>query len=269
MTFEEAPAPSAPSRLSVRYRILYSLLGVLLATGAPLGALAIRVATGGVQAGAEVRSHLFYYAYELLGTAVVFGIAGFVAGTRADRLRAGRERFRELAGRDDLTGLPNRRLFREHYARVVARSHRFREPVSLLLVDVDGLKEINDRWGHMAGNAALRHVARIVRDRKRTEDLAARWGGDEFVLLLPGADVAAAERVAREILRTAERDVLRAPPTAVTVTIGIASGVAASTHHDFFVAADRALYEGKTAGRNQYRVSLTGDPPGDGQRSKP
>lgn len=269
MPAEEAPAPPVAPRPSVRNRILYPLFGVVLATGAPLGALAIRILTGGVHPGAEVSGHLFYYAYELLGTALLFGVAGFIAGTRADRLRAGRERFRELAGRDDLTGLPNRRLFREHYARVVARSHRFREPVSLLLVDVDGLKEINDRWGHMAGNAALRHVARVVRDRKRTEDLAARWGGDEFVLLLPGADVAAAERVAREILRTAEKTVLRAPPTAVTVTIGIATGVASSAQHDFFLAADRALYEGKTAGRNQYRVSLTGDPPGQGpgQRS--
>jgi diguanylate cyclase (GGDEF)-like protein len=191
---------------------------------------------------------------------VVFGIAGFAAGLRADRLRTGRERFRELAGHDDLTGLPNRRLFQEHYARVAARSYRFGEPVSLLLVDVDGLKSINDRWGHMAGNAALRQVARIVRERKRAEDLAARWGGDEFVLLLPGADVPAAERVAREILRSAERSVMKNPPTAVTVTIGIASGIAAFPEHDFFAAADRALYEGKTAGRNQYRVTPAGLP---------
>jgi diguanylate cyclase (GGDEF)-like protein len=267
---EATPGPRLAGR-SVRYRILYPILGLILATGAPLGALAIRLASGEVRAGAEVRNHLFYYAYELVGTALVFGAAGFAVGARADRLRAGRDRFRELAGRDDLTGLPNRRLFREHYSRVVARSHRFREPVSLLLVDVDGLKEINDRWGHMAGNAALRHVARIVRERKRTEDLAARWGGDEFVLLLPGADAPAAERVAREILKAAERSVLRTPPIAVTVTIGIASGVAASAAHDFFAAADRALYEGKAAGRNRYRVSLTGDPPGagPGERSHP
>ncbi len=262
----DAPDPARLPRVPVRNRILYPFLGVVLATGAPLGGLAIRLATGSVAAGIEVRNHLFYYLYELLGTALVFGVAGFFAGRRTDRLRAGRERFRELAGRDDLTGLPNRRLFREHYARVVARSHRFAEPVSLLLVDVDGLKDINDRWGHMAGNAALRHVARIVRERKRTEDLAARWGGDEFVLLLPGGDEAAAERVAREILKAAERAVLKTPPTAVTVTIGIATGVAASSDHDFFEAADRALYEGKSAGRNRYRVARTGVLPGEDPR---
>lgn len=271
MASEGDPAPRL-RRGSVRYRILYPILGLILSTGAPLGALAIRLASGEVRAGAEVRSHLFYYAYELVGTALLFGAAGFAVGARADRLRAGRDRFRELAGRDDLTGLPNRRLFREHYGRVVARSHRFGEPVSLLLVDVDGLKEINDRWGHMAGNAALRHVARIVREHKRTEDLAARWGGDEFVLLLPGADAPAAERVAREILKAAQRRIPKTPPaTPVTVTIGIASGVADSAAHDFFAAADRALYEGKAAGRNQYRLTSTGEPPGagPGERSRP
>jgi len=257
-TARDAPHAAVARSVSVRNRILYPFLGVLLATGAPLGALAIRLATGSVAAGIEVRNHLFYYLYELFGSAVVFAIAGFFAGRRADRLRAGRERFRELAGRDDLTGLPNRRRFREHYARVTARSYRFSEPVALLLVDVDGLKDINDRWGHMAGNAALRHVARIVRERKRTEDLAARWGGDEFVLLLPGADAPAAERVAGDILRAAERSVLKGPPSRVTVTIGIAAGVAASPRHDFFAAADRALYEGKKAGRNQYRIVPTG-----------
>ena len=269
MASAEPAADRSERPRSVRYRFLYPLAGVLLAAGAPLGALAIRLATGTVAAGAEVSDHLFHYAYELFGTATVFGIAGFVAGLRADRLRAGRERFRELAGRDDLTGLPNRRLFREHYARVVARSHRFGEPVSLLLIDVDGLKDINDRWGHMAGNAALRQIARIVRARKRTEDLAARWGGDEFVLLLPGGDADAAERVAREIVNSARRATLKPLPDPVTVTIGIATGVAASPRHDFFGPADRALYEGKTAGRNRHRVARTGVPPGEGSDPAP
>jgi len=244
-----------------RYRILYALVGFLLGTGAPLGALGIRLLAGNIHPGAEIRAHLFYYAYELFGTCVLFAAGGFFMGLRADRLLAGRGRFRDLASHDDMTGLPNRRIFRERYARVVSRSHRFHEPISLLLIDVDGLKEINDRWGHMAGNAALRHVARLVRDRKRTEDLAARWGGDEFVLLLPGADADAAERVAGEVVRAAARSPLKSPPTTVTVTIGVATGVAPSPAHDFFSAADRALYEGKAAGRNRYRLWPTGNDP--------
>jgi diguanylate cyclase (GGDEF)-like protein len=259
--------PSNERNTRVRSRILYAFVGVLLGTGAPLGALLIRQVTGTLRPGEEIRAHLFYYTYELIGTCLLFAAAGFFMGLRADRLRAGRDRFRELAARDDLTGLPNRRLFGEHYARVVSRSHRFRQPISLLLVDVDGLKEINDRWGHVAGNAALRHVARLVRERKRTEDLAARWGGDEFVLLLPGADASSAERVAREIVQAAQRATLKTPPGPVTVTVGGATGVAASPTHDFFTIADQALYEGKTAGRNRYRIIHTGNEPAQSSES--
>ena len=260
--------PEPRQRVSpIHYRVLYALLGVALGTGAPLGALAIRLAAGAISAGAEVRAHLFYYAYELVGTCVVFSAAGFFVGRRTDRLRAGRERFRELAGRDDLTGLPNRRAFEERYARVVSRSYRYGEPVSLLIVDVDGLKEINDRQGHLAGSAALRHVARIVRERKRTEDLAARWGGDEFVLLLPGADAPAAERVAAAIVQASERNPPKGIGRPVTVTIGIASGVARSPGHDFFAPADRALYDGKAAGRSRYRIRRLDDPAADPGRT--
>lgn len=247
--------PSNERGVRVRYRILYAFVGVLLGTGAPLGALLIRQMTGTLRPGEEIRAHLFYYTYELVATCLLFAAAGYFMGRRTDFLRAGRDRFRRLAAHDDLTGLPNRRLFGEHFARAVSRSHRFREPISLLLVDVDGLKEINDRWGHLEGNGALRHVARLVRERKRAEDLAARWGGDEFVLLLPGADASAAERVAREIVQAARESVSKTPPGPVTVTIGVATGIAPSADHDFFVAADRALYEGKAAGRDQYRIA--------------
>jgi len=250
----------------VRYRILYAFVGILLGTGAPLGALLIRHLTGILRPGEEIRAHLFYYAYELVATCLLFATAGFFMGLRADRLRAGRDRFRELAAHDDLTGLPNRRLFGERYTRVVARSHRFREPLSLLLVDVDGLKEVNDRWGHMAGNRVLQNVARLLRERKRAEDLAARWGGDEFVLLLPGADASAAERVAREIVQAAGGAHVEAPSEAVTVTIGVATGIAQSPDHDFFVDADRALYEGKAAGRNRFRIVQTEAEPAGSSR---
>jgi diguanylate cyclase (GGDEF)-like protein len=202
----------------VRYRILYAFVGVLLGTGALLGALLIRRLTGTFQPGDEIRAHLFYYAYELITTCLLFATAGFFAGLRGPA-RAGRDRS-ELAARDDLTGLRTAGSSASVHARRVALSHRFRQPLSILLIDVDGLKDINDRWGHMAGNAALRHVAHLVREQKRTEDLAARWGGDEFVLLLPGADASSAERVAREIVQAAQRSTLKTPPGPVTVRSG-------------------------------------------------
>ncbi len=238
----------------MRYTILYTLVGIASGTGAPLGALLIRLATGTVSTAAEIRTHLFYYVYELIGTSLVFGVLGFLAGRRADRLAASEREFRELAVHDELTGLGNRREFEERYRRAVGRSFRFREPLSLLLVDIDSLKTINDRWGHAIGNDALRHVAGILESEKRTDDTAARWGGDEFVLLMPGAESAAAQRVAERILEKTRTSRLGATAMPVTVTIGIASDVASAPEHDYFDTADRALYAGKRAGRDTSRA---------------
>jgi len=239
----------------MRYTTFYTLIGIASGTGAPLGALLIRLATGAVNSAAEIRVHLFYYIYELVGTSLVFGIAGFLAGRRADRLAASQRELRELADHDELTGLANQRAFEERYRRAVGRSFRFGEPLSLLLVDIDSLKTINDRWGHAVGNEALRLVARIVDGEKRADDMAARWGGDEFALLMPGAEASAAQRVAEKILESARTSQFGPAASPVTVTIGIASDVAGSLEHDFFGTADRALYAGKAAGRDTSRAS--------------
>jgi diguanylate cyclase (GGDEF)-like protein len=248
----------------VRYRILYTLVGIASGTGAPLGALLIRLATGAVSSAAEIRTHLFYYVYELIGSCLVFGIAGFIAGRRADRFAASEEEFRQLAIHDELTGLSNQRAFEQRYRRAIGRSFRFREPLSLLLVDIDGLKTINDQWGHAVGSEALRHVARILEAEKRSDDMAARWGGDEFVVLMPGAEASAAQRVAERILDRVRDSRMESAPLRVTVTIGIVSEVASSPDHDFFGAADRALYQGKAAGRDtsRFHSAVATSPPG-------
>ncbi|HEY7368703.1 MAG TPA: GGDEF domain-containing protein, partial [Thermoanaerobaculia bacterium] len=142
------------------------------------------------------------------------------------------------------------------------------EPVSLLLIDLDSLKSVNDRWGHQVGSASLRHIARLVRESKRSDDLAARWGGDEFTILMPGADENAAARLAREIVEK-----VRVSPVEhqgatypVTVTIGVATAIAPPPDFNIFGLADRALYEGKFAGRNQFRA-VTARSGGEGSRA--
>jgi diguanylate cyclase (GGDEF)-like protein len=234
---------------------LYAAAGLLMGLGAPAGALLFRV-LGGASAATELREHAFFYAYELLSTCTVFGVAGFAAGRRNDRLRSGRDRFRELAERDPLTGLLNVATFRRLYERAAAHAASHGEPLSVLVMDVDGLKEINDTLGHSFGTAALLHAARALERSKRISDVAARWGGDEFALLMPGAREEAASRLSEEILAQLRAEPVRADgrERGVSVTIGIA-GCVGEPREDLFDLADRALYAAKRAGKARIAVA--------------
>ena len=227
----------------------------MLGVGAPAGALALRLLAGAQAAHEELSANAFFYLYELVGSCLAFGIAGYLVGRRADRLRSGRDRYRALSEHDSLTGLVNARAFLERYRRAVEHARRFREPLSLLIIDVDQLKEINDSLGHAFGSVALVHIARVLSDSKRADDMAARWGGDEFALLMPGAGAAAARRQAEAILDRLRRAPLVQGDEArtVSVTIGTATSDAGQADENLFERADRALYEGKKSGRGQAR----------------
>jgi len=254
----DSPRRESPSKPARRVSVwLYTLAGVVLGIGAPAGALLLRVAAGARDPAAELRSNAFFYLYELVGTSAVFGAAGLAAGLRAEKLRRGRDHFQELSKRDPLTGLANAQAFQDHYRRSLDRAERFGEPVSLLLLDVDKLKGLNDRFGHSCGSAALVHVAEALTACKRTDDVAARWGGDEFTLLMPGADAVAAGRQAQAILERLRRAPLQHGGLShvVTVTIGAASLTAEGTGGNLFDRADAALYEGKRAGGGQLEAA--------------
>ncbi len=246
----ESPRPDDPPRKSRPLVLaLYTLLGLVLGIGAPAGALLLRSLAGARDPWVELRSNSFFYLYDLIGTSLVFGVAGFIAGLRAEKLRRGRDLYHALSERDPLTHLANAQGFQDHYRRSVEHAARFREPLSLLLIDVDKLKSLNDDFGHSCGSAALVHVAGTLAACKRADDVAARWGGDEFTLLMPGADGAAARRQARAIL-----DRLRDSPMlhgglshAVSVTIGAASS-GSDGANGLFDRADAALYAGKRDG---------------------
>lgn len=226
--------------------------------GAPAGALLLRQILHGGPVEAEVRANAFFYGYTLFGTCLVFGVFGYFTGLRSDRLRRSRDRYEVLADHDELTRLLNARAFERHCRRQLEEVQRTGEPLSLLLVDVDRLKLVNDRWGHSAGSAALVSVARSLERNKRVGDLACRWGGDEFAVVMPRADAEAASRVARgllESLGSGSEEGTEAPR--VTVTIGIASSPPCSSPQELFEKADRALYDGKRAGGAGYRVAVS------------
>ena len=154
-----------------------------------------------------------------------------------------------LATRDGLTGLANRRLFEETLEREVARALRRRLPLALVVLDVDFFKNVNDTFGHQAGDQVLRQVADATLEHTKASDLAARYGGDEFVVLLPECDGSDAHAVA-ERLRTAVAE--RASAMRVTVSAGTASlPENASAVERLVAAADAALYEAKRAGRDR------------------
>ena len=184
-------------------RFAYPVAGLLLGFTAPLGAFLIRVMLSpGVLSDPvnELKTHGFFYLYQLIGTCLVFGVAGWAAGARTERLEQAETFYQTLAEHDALTGLYNERAFRDRYSRAIERCSRTGQPLSLLLIDVDHLKRINDKYGHRTGNKALIHVANALRGAKRATDSAARWGGDEFAILLEGADAQATQRVAEGVI---------------------------------------------------------------------
>ena len=161
------------------------------------------------------------------------------------------ERLHAEADRDYLTGLANRRRFRAALGQEVERWRRYRVPCALLIADIDFLKKINDAHGHSAGDRVIRHVASALVELSRDNDTAARLGGEEFALLLAGADetkaLAAAERVREVISQESLEDI-----GVVTVSLGVASCPAqARSERTLYAASDAALYRAKNEGRDR------------------
>jgi len=174
-----------------------------------------------------------------------------IRALEAQQLRTQKEHFRALAEADGLTGLPNFRSFRARIEEEVARAVRYGQPLACAMMDLDGLKEINDRLGHAAGNRAILALADAVREELRETDFAARYGGDEFVVLLPQTSAQAAElfadRLRWRLLEVSDEAGLR-----VRASIGVAALFAdevgsQEAAEDLLRCADEELYKAKRA----------------------
>ncbi len=195
---------------------------------------------------------------------VALTAAGLALIVLVARLARQRTRLTELNGElarlaavDSLTGLRNRRAIEQHLHDALSAARRHQLPLSLLLVDVDHFKTINDRLGHRVGDAVLAHTAQVLDRALRAEDAIGRWGGEEFLVVLPGADedgaVRATERL-REALAARQPEEALAHGLPVTVTIGVAEW-RDEEMSELVSRADGALYGGKAAGRDTARVS--------------
>jgi diguanylate cyclase (GGDEF)-like protein len=251
-----------PSRGHRPRRLVYPAIGVLLSVALMLGLLALQ---GWVGHRADAHWRLadelgrqpLVYAYLLVATLAITTPLGWVVGRKEDLLEA-------LSVTDPLTGLANRRRLLAAFADELNRSARYGTPLALLLIDLDRLKEINDRSGHAQGDRALQLVAESLRRSCRATDLAARTGGDEFLVLAVNTSAGEALALAHRVCATVRRLGLTStdkektvPAPGVTVSIGVADldDVTMPTFVALHAAADAALYAAKAEGRDRVHAA--------------
>ena len=198
--------------------------------------------------------NLLFFLYDLLHSIGLTMLYIMLNGQRmAGELTEMQQKLEILAAKDSLTGFNNNRTFREIGQKEMDRARRFNHPLSLLMIDVDNFKDINDTYGHVAGDRVLEVLARRIESLCRSVDIAGRMGGDEFVLLLPETSarqaVAVAERLQAKLL--AEPIEWDGKPIPVTISVGTAELDLADEFNMLLKRADDAMYEAKRTGRNK------------------
>ena len=223
------------------------LQGILLGLGAPLG-WAVATLVLGLSPG-ERGYKLLLYAYMTVGGIFAAGLFGFVLGLNEQRLSL-------LSSVDHLTGLANRRAFQRSLEQAFGNTRRYGDPLTILLLDLDHFKRVNDRYGHQAGDAALKAVASTVRGQVRIGDSVARVGGEEFAVLMPSTLMETGVQVAERI-RLAVKAMPIMLPDGRTIHVNVSIGAAgtdtlsADNPKQLFALVDAALYRAKREGRDR------------------
>lgn len=232
-----------------RRSLTYALMA---AVAAVMGLLLLRAPFRSGPLAADFLSNRYEFIYLFAAIAFTFLAVGYVLGRQADNLR-------RLSSTDVLTGLSNRRALDQHLRDECARAARYRSPLALLLIDLDGLKQVNDVWGHAAGDDLLHRTGIAIQQSLRGSDAGARWGGDEFAIVAPETSREAAMRLADRLRAQLKDGAGGDRQRAISASIGIAifdpdrndrSGPEALMR-----AADEALYAAKAGGRDQVKVA--------------
>lgn len=269
-------APTAREALS-RFYLVALLFGVLRLGTAPLlalallavGAHAVVLAATGSLRGPD--SHDGWLQLAVLAVVLPWfaWLGGYVNRLRIRlsdsnrRLKEAADRAEENSIRDVLTGIHNRRHLMDMLQREIARATRLGTPLSVCMVDMDHFKNVNDTLGHAAGDAVLKRFATIAGDGLRAVDVFGRFGGEEFMLILPDTEASGAAAVAERLRASVEQCSFPGLPAQrrVSVTIGIAAHAKGEDGEALTARADGALYRGKHAGRNRV-VALGVESPG-------
>jgi diguanylate cyclase (GGDEF)-like protein len=215
-----------------------------------------------------IRQHFELATGIIVGSFLVYGVRSAVLQSRfvqsQTELEKARDRLEQLALLDGLTGVANRRCFDQRLASEWKRAQRTRLALSLLMIDIDHFKKLNDTYGHLVGDECLIEVARtLCAELNRPGDLLARYGGEEFVALLPNTDENGARTVAARLHAALRRmDLHPALVDRITVSIGATTweSTPASTAEQMVEVADRALYQAKQNGRNRIEYLLLQEP---------
>ncbi|MGB6054386.1 MAG: GGDEF domain-containing protein [Burkholderiaceae bacterium] len=165
-------------------------------------------------------------------------------------------RAEHRANHDELTGLLNRRTFSQHFPGIVRRADEKGLQLSLMLIDFDHFKSVNDRYGHSVGDQLLSQVATLFESGLRVDDLLYRWGGDEFAVIMRDTDIDTASRVAERLRQKIEKFHFGLDQP-ITISIGVASLRAGESHKELFRRADEAMLSGKQGGHNQVEIADT------------
>jgi diguanylate cyclase (GGDEF)-like protein len=222
---------------------LYLVLGMVLALTASIALLFAL----GVPRGDDGKIAFLVVAYS---TVVVFALVGHLVGGSFDEVR-------RLSNTDPLTGLFNRRHFGQRLSEETRRAQRYGHAASVLWVDIDRLKAINDDFGHKAGDGALVAVSRALLDNVRNVDVVARIGGDEFAVLLPETAAAQASALSQRVLtEVAWQGDLLASGLAISIGVAELNTATDLESGDLLVAADNALYRAKAAGGGRGHVAV-------------
>ncbi len=182
---------------------------------------------------------------------IVFGILGTVRQEKETELKLRIRQLRDMAIQDPLTKLKNRRYFAHIFHDECARNLRRKETLSLLFLDIDHFKKINDTYGHYQGDVVLKELGAFLQKQCRPYDTPVRWGGEEFVILLRATDEASAVHFADRIRRQIEAGISPRIPFPFTVSIGLAEYQLNDTLELITERADKALYHAKQTGRNR------------------
>jgi len=223
---------------------------LMVAVAAVVGLLLLRAPFTDISLTADFFSNRYTFIYLFAAVALTFLGLGWFFGRQSDRLR-------RLSTIDGLTGLCNRRAFDDRLQKEWHRAARYESSLALLMIDIDGLKEINDAHGHAAGDTLLRMMAIAIRDSLRDSDVGARWGGDEFAIIVPETSREAAELLGWRLLARLKMSNGSGPTCSASVGIAVVEPAQHTGRNPEWLIrrADEALYAAKARGRDQVKVA--------------